>query len=148
MLVQYFLERSNKKYGRNIEIAPEAMIYLWEYDWPGNVRELENLIERLVILSENHWLGPEDLPAHVRSFISEKKIPHPVLNDKDLNLRHALEQYKSRIIDEALRRTNGNKTAAAQLLGLKRTTLVAMLRRKKNVTPLLSSVDQSEAHAP
>jgi transcriptional regulator with PAS, ATPase and Fis domain len=147
-LVHHFLERSNKKYSRTVEIAPEAMIYLWEYDWPGNVRELENLVERLVILSENHRIGPEDLPPHVRSFISEKKIPHPVLNDRDLNLRHALEQFKSRIIDEALRRTNGNKTAAAQLLGLKRTTLVAMLRRKKSFTPLLSSADQSEAHAP
>jgi transcriptional regulator with GAF, ATPase, and Fis domain len=148
LLVQYFLERSNRKYGRTIEIAPEAMIYLWEYDWPGNVRELENLIERLVILSEDQRLGPEDLPVHIRSFISEKKIPHPALHDKDLNLRHALEQFKSRIIDEALRRTNGNKTAAAQLLGLKRTTLVAMIRRRKNFTPLLSSVDQNEAHAP
>lgn len=148
LLVQHFLERSNKKYGRTVEISPEAMIYLWEYDWPGNVRELENLIERLVILSENHTVGPEDLPLHVRSFISEKKIPHPVLSDKDLNLRHALEQFKSRIIDEALRRTNGNKTAAAQLLGLKRTTLVAMLRRKKNCTSLLSPLDQSEAHLP
>jgi transcriptional regulator with PAS, ATPase and Fis domain len=148
ILVHHFLDRSNKKYGRNVELAAEAMIYLWEYDWPGNVRELENLIERLVILSEGNCIGPEDLPPHVRSFISEKKIPHPVLNERDLNLRHALEQFKSRIIDEALRRTNGNKTAAAQLLGLKRTTLVAMLRRKKNFTPLLSPTDQNEAHAP
>jgi len=147
ILVHHFLEKSNKKYSRNVELAAEAMIYLWEYDWPGNVRELENLVERLVILSDNRTIGPEDLPPHIRSFISEKKLPNPVLSDRELNLRHALEQFESRIIDEALRRTNGNKTAAAQLLGLKRTTLVAKLRRKKNFTPLLSSADQNEVHA-
>ena len=110
------------------------MVYLWEYDWPGNVRELENLVERMVILSETGHLAPEDLPPHVRSFISEKKLPHPDFSDGEVNLREILEQFEGRLIDEALRRTNGNKTAAAQMLGLKRTTLVAKLRRKKNGT--------------
>jgi transcriptional regulator with PAS, ATPase and Fis domain len=145
LLVTHFLERNNHKYKRTVQLASEAMIYLWEYDWPGNVRELENLIERLVILSDGRSIGPEDLPPYIRSFISEKKLPHPVLSEKDLNLRHALEQFESRLIDEALRRTNGNKTAAAQMLGLKRTTLVAKLRRKRNYSdsPDSSDADQS-----
>ena len=54
LLVQHFLEKHNRKRaGRPAAITEEAMVHLWEYDWPGNVRELENLLERLVILSED-----------------------------------------------------------------------------------------------
>ncbi|MBI3301042.1 MAG: sigma 54-interacting transcriptional regulator [Deltaproteobacteria bacterium] len=146
LLVHYFLEKDNRKYGRNVQFAEEAMIYLWEYDWPGNVRELENLIERIVVLSDGNLLGPEELPSYIRSFISEKKLPRPTLSNDDMDLRQALEQFESRFIDEALRRTNGNKSAAAQMLGLKRTTLVAKLRRKKNFTTPISPTDRNEAY--
>jgi transcriptional regulator with GAF, ATPase, and Fis domain len=138
ILVRHFLEKNSQKYGSTLVISDEAMIYLWEYDWPGNVREVENLIERMVVLSDNGRIGPEDIPPYVRSFISEKKLPHPPLNDGEVNLREVLEQFEGRLIDEALRRANGNKTAAAQMLGLKRTTLVAKLRRKKNFPTLMS----------
>ena len=144
LLVRCFLEKNSHKYAHTLQISDEAMVYLWEYDWPGNVRELENLVERMVILSETGHLAPEDLPPHVRSFISEKKLPHPDFNDGEVNLREVLEQFEGRLIDEALRRTNGNKTAAAQMLGLKRTTLVAKLRRKKNGTmALLPAIEES-----
>ena len=53
LLVKFFLERANRKHGLSVTVTREAMIYLWEYDWPGNIRELENLVERLVILSDN-----------------------------------------------------------------------------------------------
>lgn len=131
LLVQYFLEKNNRKYNRAVTIAEETLVYLWEYDWPGNVRELENLLERLVVLNETNVLAPEELPLYVRSFIVEKKLSHSQLNGGDVDLRQVLEQFESRLIDEALRRTNGNKSAAAQMLGLKRTTLVAKLRKKK-----------------
>ena len=143
ILVRHFLEKNSQKYSSKLAISDEAMIYLWEYDWPGNVREVENLIERMVVLSDNGRIGPEDIPPHVRSFISEKKLPHPPLNDGEVNLREVLEQFEGRLIDEALRRTNGNKTAAAQMLGLKRTTLVAKLRRKKNFSTLMSSPEST-----
>jgi transcriptional regulator with PAS, ATPase and Fis domain len=143
LLVRFFLEKTSHKYSNSLRISDEAMVYLWEYDWPGNVRELENLVERMVILSETGCLAPEDLPPHVRSFISEKKLPHPDFNDGEVNLREVLEQFEGRLIDEALRRTNGNKTAAAHMLGLKRTTLVAKLRRKRNGAVLLPTADNS-----
>jgi transcriptional regulator with PAS, ATPase and Fis domain len=146
LLVNHFLEKNNRKYSRNVQIVDETMIYLWEYDWPGNVRELENLIERLVVLHESNILTPEALPPYIRSFISEKKLPHPTLSNGTVDLRQALEQFESRLIDEALRRTNGNKSAAAQMLGLKRTTLVAKLRRKKNFTTPLPPTDRDEAY--
>ncbi|HKN48370.1 MAG TPA: sigma 54-interacting transcriptional regulator [Candidatus Polarisedimenticolia bacterium] len=132
LLTTHFLEKHNRKRsGRPARIAEEAMVHLWEYDWPGNVRELENLLERLVILSEDGLIGVEHLPPSMRSFISEKKIPRPTLGEEGLDLNTAVEEFENRLIEEALRRTKGNKQAAARLLGLKRTTLVAKLRRRR-----------------
>lgn len=132
LLVRHFLERHNQKRPDvEVTITEEAMVHLWEYDWPGNVRELENLLERLVILSEDGVIRVDNLPANVRSFISEKKIPKPVMSEEGLDLTNAVEEFENRLIDEALRRTKGNKQAAARLLGLKRTTLVAKLRRRR-----------------
>src|SRR5262249_5207548 len=105
-------------------------IYLWEYDWPGNIRELENLIERLVLLSDNGIIDLKDLPPNIRSYVSDKKCPNPTLGDGQIDLRDATEQLQYRWMKEALRLTNATKSAAAKMLGLKRTTLVAKLRRK------------------
>ena len=130
-LVQHFLDKYNAKHeGRACQVADDAMVHLWEYDWPGNVRELENLIERMVVLSEDGFIRVDSLPTNIRSFISEKKIPRPTLTEEGIDLNRAVEEFEYRLIDEALRRTKGNKQAAARLLGLKRTTLVAKLRRK------------------
>ena len=133
LLVQHFLDKHNQqRSGQPCRIADDAMVHLWEYDWPGNVRELENLIERMVILSDDGVIRIESLPPNIRSFISDKKIPRPTLTEEGIDLNKAVEEFEYRLIDEALRRTKGNKQAAARLLGLKRTTLVAKLRRKTN----------------
>jgi len=132
ILVEHFLEKHNRKRpDRPVCITEESMVHLWEYDWPGNVRELENLLERMVILSEDSVIRVENLPGNIRSFISEKRIPKPTLSENGLDLNGAVEEFENRLIEEALRRTKGNKQAAARLLGLKRTTLVAKLRRRK-----------------
>ncbi len=145
LLVRHFLEKHNRKRpGRPVDVAEEAMVHLWEYDWPGNVRELENLLERLVILSEDGRVEMEHLPLSIRSFISEKKIPRPALGDEGLDLNSAVEEFENRLIEEALRRTKGNKQAAARLLGLKRTTLVAKLRRRKGLPPLEEGEEERE----
>jgi transcriptional regulator with GAF, ATPase, and Fis domain len=133
LLINHFLERANRKHGLSVTIAREAMIYLWEYDWPGNIREMENLVERLVILSEGGVTELKDLPANIRAFVSDKKTPQPTLSSGQINLRAATEQLQVRLMEEALRLANGNKSAAARMLGLKRTTLVAKLRRKPTV---------------
>jgi transcriptional regulator with PAS, ATPase and Fis domain len=131
VLVQHFLDKYNAKHeARRCQVADDAMVHMWEYDWPGNVRELENLIERMVVLSDDGVIRVDSLPPNIRSFISEKKIPRPTLTEEGIDLNRAVEEFEYRLIDEALRRTKGNKQAAARLLGLKRTTLVAKLRRK------------------
>jgi transcriptional regulator with PAS, ATPase and Fis domain len=131
LLVQHFLDKHNQQRPEaQTRVSDEAMVHLWEYDWPGNVRELENLIERMVVLSDDGMIRVESLPPNIRSFISDKKIPRPTLTEEGIDLNQAVEEFEYRLIDEALRRTKGNKQAAARLLGLKRTTLVAKLRRK------------------
>jgi len=87
----------------------------------------------MVILTEDAAIRVETLPSNIRSFISEKRIPKPSLTASGLDLNSAVEEFENRLIEEALRRTKGNKQAAARLLGLKRTTLVAKLRRRKAI---------------
>ena len=134
LLINHFLKRSNRKHGLTIAVSREAMIYLWEYDWPGNIREMENLVERLIILSQDGVMDLKDLPANIRAFVSDKKSPQPTLSGGQINLRQATEQLQLRLMEEALRLANGNKSAAARMLGLKRTTLVAKLRRKPTLS--------------
>ena len=130
LLISHFLEKANRKYRASAKISPEASVYMWEYDWPGNVRELENVVERLVVLCENGEIGLADLPANICSFVSEKKIPQPTLINKELDFRLALKQFEQRLIDDAMRLSDGNKAMAARMLKLKRTTLVAKLRSR------------------
>jgi len=134
-LVSHFLEKNNRKYSLSVQLSPEAMVYLWEYDWPGNVRELENLLERMVVLCENGRIGPEDLPPYISSFVSNKKFPLPTLGSEGINFLEAMQQFEYRLIDEALRHTNGNRAEAAKILRLKRTTLVAKLRHRASLEP-------------
>lgn len=147
ILIRHFLEQHNDNAGaRQSRISEEAMVHLWEHEWPGNVRELENLLERLVILSEDGFIDTPQLPSSIRSLISEKKIPRPTLTDQGLDLNTAVEEFENRLIEEALRRTKGNKQAAARLLGLKRTTLVAKLRRRRGASETAEELDDIDLH--
>ena|SRR5258706_1010698 len=130
LLVRHFLEKTNRRYNLAVEISTEAMVHLWEYDWPGNVRQVENMVEQLVILSSKDRIDVEDLPAGIVSF--KKRCPAPArpIEGGGLDLQHELEQLEFRLIDEALRLAHGKKSRAAELLKVKRTTLVAKLRRR------------------
>ena len=94
-----------------------------------------------MILSEDGIISLQQLPAQIRSLISEKKIPRPALGEHGLDLNTAVEEFENRLIEEALRRTKGNKQAAARLLGLKRTTLVAKLRRRRGPDVVAGDAD-------
>jgi|SRR5579875_452160 len=131
LLIDYFLERMRERFpGRHWSISKEALVHLWSYDWPGNVRELENMVERLAILSEGPVIDASLLPANLVASIHavEARLP-PALGEGTINLPALVREFEGRLINEALRRTNGNKQAAARLLSLKRTTFSAKLRR-------------------
>ena len=132
LLAQHFLTKAKEKIGKGgaLEISRAAAQLLSEYQWPGNVRELENTIERAVLLCAGTSIDPKDLPQRVCGLGTEKRIT-PRLPDTGIDLRNAVESFENQLIRQALERTKWNKKQAATLLGLNRTTLVEMLKRKR-----------------
>jgi len=132
LLAQHFLSKAREKMGKGgtMEISRAAAQLLAEYQWPGNVRELENTIERAVLLCAGTSIDPKDLPQRVCGLGTEKRIT-PRLPDTGIDLRNAVESFENQLIRQALERTKWNKKQAATLLGLNRTTLVEMLKRKR-----------------
>jgi DNA-binding NtrC family response regulator len=123
LLVDHFLNKACELSGRPpLDISPEILAILTAYSWPGNVRELENAIERAVALAPGAELTPDDLPQRIKNsggiaaFIARSSQHH-------LTLREIERDY----ILETLRKTSGNKTRAAELLGLDRKTLYRKL---------------------
>nr|WP_277735561.1 sigma 54-interacting transcriptional regulator [Priestia megaterium]WEZ37714.1 sigma 54-interacting transcriptional regulator [Priestia megaterium DSM 319] len=109
----------------------EAMRYLQEYQWPGNIRELVNTVEMLVSLVENQEITEKDLPAHFRkkdtsSFITEKTSDTNRLLKK---VREDILSSEKDTILKALADVNGNKAAAARILGIQRSTLYIKLKK-------------------
>jgi DNA-binding NtrC family response regulator len=132
MLAGYFLERARSKAGRDqvAKISRQAAELLASYGWPGNVRELENTIERAVLLSNGAAIEPKDLPPRLQGFGPEPRT-NPRMTERGIDLRKAVEGFENNLIRQALEKTNWNKKRAAELLGINRTTLVEMLKRKR-----------------
>ncbi|MEA1911946.1 MAG: sigma 54-interacting transcriptional regulator, partial [Spirochaetota bacterium] len=74
VLIQFFLDKFNKKFGTVKKMDKECFEILEEYNWPGNVRELENMIERLIVLSSNQEISKDDLPEYVRGLHNYNKL--------------------------------------------------------------------------
>jgi DNA-binding NtrC family response regulator len=136
--VQHFLETANARHSRHVgEIAPELLPALQSYSWPGNIRELANVVERMVILKRSGRLELADLPPQFRAHHPTQPAAvapaqaSRALPESGIDLRQAVADYEESLIDQALSRTGGNRNAAAQLLGLNRTTLVEKLKRKR-----------------
>lgn len=113
-------------------LSRAALLRLEQHHWPGNIRELENTIERAVALSgRREELIPADflLPHTMKKTpASAGELSHLTLPESGLDFELIVAGIERNMIDQALRRTNGNKSAAAELLGLKRTTLGAKMR--------------------
>lgn len=103
------------------------------YDWPGNIRALENVMERCVLLALGPRIELHDLPAKIRQGGAPVSSPTGELPDGGIDLRAAIEAYENTLIKKALDRTGWNKARAAELLGINRTTLVEMVKRKRLV---------------
>jgi PAS domain S-box-containing protein len=118
LLVEYFVERLNKKLGKNItKISRMAMEQLKKYDWPGNVRELENVIERAMILSKSSTLMVEKLKTSI-----------PPSSEKFQKLADFERDYILKVLDKTLWRING-PTGAANILGMHPETLRSRIRK-------------------
>jgi two-component system response regulator PilR (NtrC family) len=119
-LAQFFLARLAEDLGRpGMRFSPEAVAVLQAYAFPGNVRQLQNIVERAATLAESEVLGPETLPPALRG---EAPPQSPAGEPEELGESFSLEKYlddaERRYLMTALRRADGVKTRAAELLGL------------------------------
>ncbi|MER1956129.1 MAG: sigma 54-interacting transcriptional regulator [Solibacillus sp.] len=117
-LAYYFLQKKNAKYHLNVKFAPGTIHLFSDYDWPGNVREMENMIERLVVMSENNEISWSDLP-----FIHEQ--PHKILQKP---LKELLLEIEHKIILEKMQQYKTTRKTA-EVLGISQSALVKKLQR-------------------
>ncbi|WP_044737313.1 sigma-54-dependent Fis family transcriptional regulator [Geobacillus kaustophilus] len=118
-LCRHLIQKLNQDYGRNVEgVTDEAMARLLAYDWPGNVRELENVLGRAMIFMKFHEVMID--AAHLPPLASPSSAPAPRLEmEEELRpLGEMVSRYEASLIEQALRRHRGNKTAAARALGI------------------------------
>jgi DNA-binding NtrC family response regulator len=141
LLVESFLKRMNQEKHRQISgIAPDALQALCEYQWPGNIRELENLMERLVIIKGSGTITLADLPEKFvanRQPAARPPVKAITLPTAGINFNDVIEEFENSLIMDALEKTQGNKKEAAELLNLKRTTLIEKLKKKNLASPSL-----------
>jgi DNA-binding NtrC family response regulator len=123
LLAQHFLEKHSKLMNREAPaLSQEVLGILKQYDFPGNVRELENIVERGIALTTENVILPEHLPDDIRDFqiktFRKKDGKLPSLEDRELAY-----------IKQVLRETSGNKTLAAEILGIDRVSLWRKIKR-------------------
>lgn len=118
-LAEHFLEVYRSKYKRAVNGLHESLLpQLRQYDWPGNIRELQHAIERAVILCQGKSLMPRDV------FVKNNSTP-----EEQLNTGYNLEEMERNIINQAMKKCNGNITEAARELGLSRAALYRRLEK-------------------
>jgi len=124
LLARTFLAKYAEENEKHLdEIEPAAMEILMDYHWPGNVRELENVIERAVVLTKGTTIKPEALPGRLREAPAE-----PLVKDQP-PANPALEVIERAYIEHVLRAEAGNKTRAAEVLGIDPSTLYRKIKR-------------------
>ena len=128
-LARHFLA----KYGQDnnkpdLELTAEALDVMMEYHWPGNVRELENVMERAVVLATGSRIGADLIPEHVRT-APAFQIPKFVVPPEGISFKDVITNVEKRLIESTLEAAGGVQKRAAELLGIKPTTLNEMIKR-------------------
>jgi DNA-binding NtrC family response regulator len=111
--------------------SPAALEHLKNYPWPGNVRELENLVQRLAILHGDSEVTPADLPEKYLDASPAYSDNGSAVADGGTDFNSRVSEFEDRLILQALIKTGGNKKEAAELLNLKRTTLLEKIKKKQ-----------------
>jgi len=132
LLVRHFVNRLSQQQtpAGEVTVTQEAMRRMMAYGWPGNIRQLENAVERALALGgERTQIDVEDLPPELKNSAALEQPVAVTLPDGGVELPAFIANIERGLISQALNETDGNKQRAAQLLGLKRTTLVEKVRR-------------------
>ncbi|MBI3019061.1 MAG: sigma-54-dependent Fis family transcriptional regulator [Deltaproteobacteria bacterium] len=128
-LVDFFIQKYNKKLGKRVYALNEkAMNVLMQFQWPGNIRQLENVLERMILLSEKQTLMLEDIPSEISQLTS---ISTPTFIPENMNtqgsfkeiVKETTQKIEKNLIVKALEETHGNVTRAAKILGISRKSL-------------------------
>jgi len=130
LLADYFLQKYTEKNRKPVRgVTPKAVELLQDYDWPGNVRELENVMERAVILCRDEVITPALFPAHIRR---GEERDDQVLSSLSVPFGIPMKEAEKIIVQETLRRTKGNRTQAAKILGMSIRKIVYLLKGWKD----------------
>ena len=130
-LVLHFIEKICRQEDIPVkEITPETLERLASHDWPGNVRQLENAVEKAIVLSGDRvCLNPSDFTLPPRQHLAPlQSNPFIAVPDQGLDFEQTVGTIERNILEQALKKTKGNKKLAAEMLRLKRTTLTAKLK--------------------
>jgi two-component system response regulator HydG len=124
LLVDFFLKRYAEKNRRHLKgVTPKAMDLLMRYDWPGNIRELENVVERAVIMGRGDFITPEEFPGALKNL-----DPEYIETRIEASVGKSLKEMEKAMILRTLEEAGGNRTHAAEILGISRRTLQLKLK--------------------
>jgi len=137
LLVNHFIDKVNKRIKKHVKrVSEDLMDFLVNYEWPGNVRELENLMERMITLSNQKVLTIKDLPSGLKDKARQSVMKEKVVEDEagqsvmkgkvvegKVSFLRATEEFEKEVILDALKKTNNVQTQAAALLGISRRIL-------------------------
>jgi DNA-binding NtrC family response regulator len=121
-LVDYFMDKFNKKLGLSVAVDSEVKEMLLRYEWPGNIRELENLIERMMLLAQNNIITLQEIPGEFKTAVDKAIITQTDNSKKPFKdfMRNHMENVERQMIIKCLEESGGNVTKAAKELGLSR----------------------------
>jgi PAS domain S-box-containing protein len=125
-LCNYFIRKINKKYNLNKYLIVDAMNELQRYHWPGNIRELRNVLERLTIQSDENCISDHDVKTVIASLGAYGGTQE--FDNHTISIPEAYESFEKDRILTALKKVGGNKSKAAELLGISRTKLYYKLK--------------------
>jgi transcriptional regulator with PAS, ATPase and Fis domain len=134
ILCKHFIQKMNKKTKKTIlDVTPEVIQLFQSFYWPGNIRQLENIIERAFHFCHASYIDVEHLPESFLSTIKLDSSPnitnHKTINPLKWNRQEQINDADKKIILEALEKANGNKTKAAEILGISRSTLYEKIKK-------------------
>ncbi|MEG2174107.1 MAG: sigma 54-interacting transcriptional regulator [Oscillospiraceae bacterium] len=129
LFLKYFMHKYNPK--GDMHIAKETIDILSAYEWPGNVRQLENVVERMVIISNSKTIGPESIPDEILQSVAPLEKPNAFDMEEDKTLKDICALY----VEKTLEKHDGNIKKVAEILGISRVTVYKYLSRDHKSEP-------------
>lgn len=146
LLCNHFMKKITIKTNKKlVGVSPEVIKSFQDFHWPGNIRQLENTLERAFHFSQSNWIEMEHLPGEMNMLY---KSPFPSLSQKTesdvtINRKQSMSQTEKEIIVQALRKCQGNRTKAAEMLGVSRTTLYHKIKKYQIIEELAYRIPSS-----